>query len=154
MPTSSSHLMEATRLLDAGCLGRLGRPLPGPYAPFGTPMAPYSMAAYPPHHVPYSIDGILHGSHAAAAASHHGGPLGLVMASSPGHAALVGSRAAVLSHRIAAAQQHHQEQQHHQAASRVSSHRSKAKSSSAPTESSPLFQLIHNASSNFKEKCE
>ncbi|KAL3237281.1 hypothetical protein MRX96_048198 [Rhipicephalus microplus] len=117
--------MEATRLLDAGCLGRLGRPLPGPYAPFGTPMAPYSMAAYPPHHVPYSIDGILHGSHAAAAASHHGGPLGLVMASSPGHAALVGSRAAVLSHRIAAAQHHHQEQQHHQAASRVSSHRSK-----------------------------
>ncbi|KAH6943625.1 hypothetical protein HPB50_024829 [Hyalomma asiaticum] len=123
--------MEATRLLDAGCLGRLGRPLPGPYAPFGTPMAPYSMAAYPPHHVPYSIDGILHGSHAAAA-SHHGGPLGLVMASSPGHAALVGSRAAVLSHRIAAAaaQHHHQEaqhqqQQHHQAAPRVSSHRSK-----------------------------
>ncbi|XP_075558584.1 uncharacterized protein LOC142590379 [Dermacentor variabilis] len=160
MPTSSSPLMEATRLLDAGCLGRLGRPLPGPYAPFGTPMAPYSMAAYPPHHVPYSIDGILHGSHAAAA-SHHGGPLGLVMASSPGHAALVGSRAAVLSHRIAAAaaQHHHhqeaqqQQQQHqHQPAARVSSHRSKAKSSSTPAESSPLFQLIQNASSNFKEK--
>ncbi|KAH7943318.1 hypothetical protein HPB52_006899 [Rhipicephalus sanguineus] len=127
MPTSPSHLMEATRLLDAGCLGRLGRPLPGLYAPFGTSMAPYNIAAYPPHHVPYSIDGILHGSHGAAP-SPHGGPLGLVMASSPGHAALVGSRAAVLSHRIAAAQYRHQEQQqqqHHQAATRVSSHRSK-----------------------------
>ncbi|CAN8031001.1 unnamed protein product, partial [Ixodes persulcatus] len=123
--------MEATRLLDAGCLGRLGRPLPGPYSPFGTPIAPYSVPAYPPHHphVPYSIEGILHGSHHPA----HHGPLGLVVASSPGHAALVGSRSVLGHHRMTSVapsghQQHGPQQQHATGASRTSSaasHKSK-----------------------------
>ena len=83
--SSASAVSAASFGGTASVLARLGRPIPGPFAHFGSPIAPYSMPslAHPydfhssPHHfqpslavaaaaaaTAYSIDSLLHSSNA------------------------------------------------------------------------------------------